>query len=263
MVKNIILKKDNGLVVLELNRPEALNSLNKKMLSELKEALELLEKDESIMVVIITGTGKAFVAGADIEEMKDMTADQAWEFSQFGQDIFNKIENSRLVYIAAVNGYALGGGNELALACDIRIVSEKARFGQPEVSLGIIAGFGGTQRLTRLVGEVKARELLLTGKIIKADEAFDIGLVNKVIPANNLLNQAKEMAAEIMNNSPVAVENCKKAINAGLKESLDRGLKIESDLFAECYRAPDQLEGMEAFLEKRKAKWQSISKESR
>jgi len=249
------LEKADNIAILSIDRLEKLNSLNTKLLEELLETFYMLEEDEDIFVVIITGKGKAFVAGADIEKMLEMSPSSAREFSEFGQKVFNSIENSKLIVIAAVNGYAFGGGNELALACDIRLASENAKFGQPEVTLGIIAGFGGIHRLTRILGEEKAKELLFTGKIINAEEALDIGLVSKVIARDELLDKSKELALSIVENGPLAVRKTKEAINYTISDNYLEIMKQEAQLFAECFASHDQKEGMKAFLEKRKAKF--------
>ncbi|MFW6035468.1 MAG: enoyl-CoA hydratase/isomerase family protein [Halothermotrichaceae bacterium] len=249
------LKKEDGLAVLTINRKEALNALNHELLYELQSVLTLLEKDRDTRVIIITGRGKAFIAGADIKKMREMNYPSAKEYSKLGQTVLNRIENSSLIVIAAVNGYAIGGGNELALSCDIRLASTKAKFSQPEVSLGITAGFGATQRLLRIVGEAKARELLLTGRTITAEEAYKIGLINLVVDDGELLKQASRLALTILENGPLAVIKNKKAINHSLNLSLKDGLEIERELFAECFKTNDQKEGMTAFLEKRPPKF--------
>lgn len=215
--KNIILEQDQNIAVIKLNRPKALNALNSETLKEINDAIEIIEKDESIYTVIITGEGKAFVAGADISEMKDLNSIQGREFGILGNKVFRRIETLKKPVIAAVNGFALGGGCELSMACDIRIASVKAKFGQPESGLGITPGFGGTQRLARLVGEGVAKELIFTCDIIKADEALRIGLVNKVVEQEELMNEAMNMAKKIANNAPKAVAFCKEAINNGIQ----------------------------------------------
>lgn len=240
----LILEKSDGICVLTINRPESLNALNMTVLEELDGILDEIS-EEDIKVLIITGAGRAFVAGADISEMINMNPEGAEEFSKMGQRVFSRIENLKIPVIAAISGYALGGGCELASACDIRIASEKAKFGQPEVNLGIIPGFGGTQRLRRIVGEGKAKELIFTGAIIDANEALRIGLVNKVVPSEKLMEEAKAMAVTIMEKGPFAIKHAKKAIGAGTFE-------LESKLFGECFKTEDQKEGMKAFIEKRK-----------
>ncbi|MDI3547520.1 MAG: enoyl-CoA hydratase [Halanaerobiales bacterium] len=251
--KYLELDKEGKLAILKINRPEALNALNKELLKELREALEFLEEDNELMVLIITGAGeKAFVAGADIGEMKGMSPLEAREFAKLGNSVFSLIEKSNKVVIAAVNGYALGGGNELALACDIRLATQKSRFGQPEVGLGITAGFGGTQRLTKLVGAGRAKELLLTGELIGAEEAFRIGLVNKVVSGDQLLEEARKLAERIIKNDPLAVKLTKSAVNFGLEEGIEQGLFFETNSFALCFSSEGQRRRMEAFLEKNK-----------
>lgn len=255
--KNLSLTKEDKVAVLTMNRPNVLNALNTEVINELGSAIELLEKDDSVYVVILTGAGKAFVAGADIAEMKDKTIQEARHFSQLGSQVFRKIELMSKPVIAAVNGYALGGGCELSMACDIIIASENAKFGQPEVGLGIIPGFAGTQRLSRIVGAKKAKELILTGRTIGAEEAERIGLVNKVVPQDQLLSSALEMAGSIASKGQIAVRYAKSAINRGLDTDMEKGNDIEADLFALCFANEDQKEGMAAFLEKRKAEFKN------
>lgn len=243
---------DKGIALITLSRPEALNALNTDMLLQLKERLQTLEADHSIRVAIITGEGKSFVAGADIAEMASKNPAEAKEFARVGCEVFDMIEHHRLPIIAAVNGFALGGGCELALACDIRLASEKALFGQPEVGLGIIPGFAGTQRLPRLIGRGLASELLLTARKVKADEALRLGLVNAVYPVDELLNQAKSMAQTIAQNAPIAVQLAKEAVVNGLNTSEQEGMLLENALFSICFSSTDQKEGMKAFLNKGK-----------
>ncbi len=251
----VLLEKQGHIAVVSINRPKALNALNSEVLVALDEVIGQVEADEDIYVVILTGSGeKSFVAGADIAEMKDMTPMQARRFSNLGNRIFRRLEQLEKPVIAAVNGFALGGGCELALACDIRIASEKARFGQPEVGLGITPGFGGTQRLARTVGIAKAKEMLYTGRPVKADEALAIGLANKVVAPEELMNEAQAMAAAIAANAPVAVRLCKAAVNRGMQVDLDTALALEAEVFAECFATEDQTEGMTAFVEKRQEK---------
>ncbi|MGV8145976.1 MAG: short-chain-enoyl-CoA hydratase [Alkaliphilus sp.] len=250
---NLIFEREGAIAILTMDRPKALNALNKDTLIELSALLDEIKKDKEIKVLIITGNGKAFVAGADITEMMTMTAAEGHEWSMFGQRVFDKIEQLPQPVIAAVNGFALGGGCELAMACDIRISSEKAKFGQPEVSLGIIPGFGGTQRLPRLVGLGVAKELLYTGKMIDANEAYRIGLVNKVAPVEELLNEASTLAKQILKPAPYAVQTCKKAVNTGVNTDLSTANEYEATLFGLTFSSDDKKEGMEAFVEKRKA----------
>lgn len=238
--------------IMTINRPKALNALNEDVLKDLGAAFDAVNLDE-IRVVILTGAGeKSFVAGADIAAMSTMTKAEGEAFGKFGNDVFRKIEVFPVPVIAAVNGFALGGGNELAMSCDIRICSENAVFGQPEVGLGITPGFGGTQRLARLIGPGKAKEMVYGGRNIKADEAYRVGLVNAVYPQEELMAAAKKLASGIAKNAPIAVRNCKKAINDGLEVDMDQAIVVEEKLFGDCFETEDQKEGMAAFLEKRK-----------
>ncbi len=240
--------------IITINRPKALNALNSKVLEELDAALEAVDQD-TIRCLILTGAGeKSFVAGADIGEMSTLTKAEGEAFGKKGNDIFRKLETFPLPVIAAINGFALGGGCELSMSCDIRICSDNAVFGQPEVGLGITPGFGGTQRLARLVSPGMAKQLIYTARNIKADEAYRIGLVNAVYTQEELLPAAKKMAAGIAKNAPIAVRNCKKAINEGLQVDMDQAIVIEEKLFGDCFETHDQKEGMGAFLEKRKEK---------
>ncbi|KGG80734.1 crotonase [Caloranaerobacter azorensis H53214] len=255
--ENLLLKKEGNICILTINRPKALNALNSKVLEELSDAVDQIENDKDIHVVIITGEGKAFVAGADILEMKDMTSETARKFAKQGLEVFRKIELMEKVVIAAVNGFALGGGCELAMCCDIRIASEKAKFGQPEVGLGITPGFAGTQRLSRLVGIAKAKELIFTGDMIDANEAERIGLVNKVVKADELMNTAIELAKKIASKGQIAVKYSKIAINRGFETDIETGMEIERNLFSLCFATYDQKEGMTAFIEKRKPEFKN------
>lgn len=251
-LKNILVEKDGHVAIVTLNRPKALNALNSETLEDLNKALDYLKEENDIYSVILTGAGgKAFVAGADISEMKDLNEEQGKEFGILGNKVFRKLENLNKPVIAAIPGFALGGGCELAMACDIRIASEKAKFGQPEAGLGITPGFGGTQRLPRLVGEGKAKELIYTGTVIKADEALRIGLVNKVVEHDSLLEEAMKMANLISANAPIAITLCKDAINRGMQVDIDKAINIEAEDFGKCFNTEDQKEGMTAFLERR------------
>lgn len=251
---NLIYEKVNEVGVITMNRPEVLNALNIATLKELDLLLDQIMADTSVKAIVITGSGKkAFVAGADIMEMKDMSALEARNFAGMGQDVFTKLENLPVPVIAAINGFALGGGCELAMACDIRLASKDAKFGQPEVRLGVIPGFDGTQRLPRLVGKGKAKELLFTGEQISADEAFRIGLVNAVCDKEELMSLALDMAQKITSQAPVAVRLCKSAVNEGMDTDLDTATALEREMFALCFSTLDQTEGMQAFVEKRKA----------
>lgn len=252
-LKNLLVEKEKNIGIISMNRPEALNALNSETLSDLSTAAKALSDDPEVGVIIITGMGeKAFVAGADIKEMKDMTPLEARKFMHFGQSVFNEIDNLPKPTIAAVNGYALGGGCELALSCDMILASEKAKFGLPEVTLGIHPGFGGTQRLPRLIGSAKAKELIFTGEMIDANEALRIGLVNKVVPPENLMDVAKALAQKILKNGMIAIRLVKSAINAGLNVPLEKGLAYEAETQGLAFATEDKNEGLEAFLEKRK-----------
>lgn len=248
----IELKKEDYIGLITLNNPENLNALSSGLLAELEEAFDIAARDEDIYVIILTGAGKAFVAGADISEMKGLDAQGGREFAKRGMDIFRKIELMEKPVIAAVNGYALGGGCELAMSCDIRIASNKAKFGQLEVGLGICPGFAGTQRLQRLVGMGKAKELIFTCDIIDGEEAARIGLAERVVPHEELMTCAMEMAKKIASKGQIAVRYAKEAINKGADTDIDSGMIIEKNLFGMCFATSDQKEGMTAFLEKRK-----------
>lgn len=252
---NLLLEVDSdGIAIVKINRPKALNALNATTVYELSALFDELAVNDAVKVIIVTGSGdKSFVAGADIVEMKTKTAIEGRRWGQLAQGVFNKIENIAKPVIAAVNGYALGGGCELAMACDIRIASEKAKFGQPEVSLGISPGFGGTQRLPRLIGKGRAKELLFTADMIDAAEAYRIGLANRVTKPEELIDVAKTMAKKIMSRAPIAVQVCKSAVNEGLDVDLDSGIAYEAEVFGLCFATEDQKEGMTAFVEKRKA----------
>ncbi len=245
--------REGATMVLTINRPQALNALNSSVLEQLEQAVARVASDQAIRVLVLTGAGKAFVAGADIAEMETLDPGQARAFSAFGARVFRKLELLDKAVIAAVNGFALGGGCELAMAADIRLASHKAKFGQPEVGLGIIPGFSGTQRLVRLVGVAKAKELIYSGKIIPADEAAAIGLVNQLYEPEQLLPAALELAEKIAVQSPAAVALAKTAIGRGADLDMESGIELESDLFALCFAGPDQREGMTAFREKRPA----------
>lgn len=248
--ENVLLKKEGNVGILSINRPDVLNALNSKVLEELEDAILKIKEDEEIYVIIITGEGRAFVAGADISEMKNMNSMEARKFSQKGMEIFRKIELMEKPVIAAVNGFALGGGCELAMCCDIRIASKKAKFGQPEVGLGITPGFAGTQRLSRLIGIGRAKELIFTTDMIDAKEAYRIGLVNKVVEKDRLMDIAMEMANKIASKGQLAVRYAKTAINRGIETDIDTGMAIEREVFGLCFATEDQKEGMRAFLEK-------------
>jgi len=253
----VVLEKRESIGLIKINRPEAMNSLNEDVLTGLDAVIDEAAADTEIRVIIITGEGKAFVAGADIAGMYPLDAKRGYEWGHLGQKVFRKIETMDKPVIAAVNGFALGGGCELAMACDIRIAGAKAKFGQPEVGLGITPGYSGTQRLPRLVGKGKAMELILTGNIINAEEAALIGLVNMVVPQEDLLNESLELAKRIAENAPIAVAYSKKAITEGLETTdMNEAIEIEAELFGKCFETEDQKEGMKAFLDKRKPNFQ-------
>ena len=238
--------------IITINRPKALNALNSAVLDELDKTLDAVDQ-EAIRCLILTGAGeKSFVAGADIGEMSTLTKAEGEAFGKKGNDVFRKLETFPIPVIAAVNGFALGGGCEISMSCDIRICSENAVFGQPEVGLGITPGFGGTQRLARIVGTGKPKEKIYGARNIKPEEAYRIGLVNNVYPAEELMPAAKKLASTIARNAPIAVRNCKRAINEGIQVDMDQAIVIEEKLFGSCFETCDQKEGMNAFLEKRK-----------
>lgn len=240
--------------IITINRPKALNALNSQVLEELDATFSAVDLN-TIRCLILTGAGeKSFVAGADIAEMSTLTKAEGEAFGKKGNDVFRKIETFPIPVIAAVNGFALGGGCEISMSCDIRICSENAVFGQPEVGLGITPGFGGTQRLARVVGVGKAKEMIYSARNIKAEEAYRIGLVNNVYPIEELIPAAKKLASIIAANAPIAVRNCKKAINDGLQVDMDQAVVIEEKLFGGCFETEDQKAGMGNFLEKDKEK---------
>lgn len=245
------IQKNGKTAVLTINRPEALNALNSQVLSDLKEALDELKKEADLRCLIITGAGpKSFVAGADIGEMSTMNPKKGEAFGIAGNKVMSQVASFPCPVIAAVNGYALGGGFELALACDLRLASEKARFAFPETGLGITPGFGGTQRLARLVGPALASELIFTGRTVKADEALAKGVVSQVCAPEELLDKAQELADTIAGRAPIAIRQAKKAIRGGLDLTLDKGLDYESECFGECFDSEDQKNAMKAFVEK-------------
>lgn len=248
----IVYEQKEAVGIITINREKALNALNSTVLEELDKTLDAVKLDE-VRCLILTGAGqKSFVAGADIGEMSSLTKAEGEAFGKKGNDVFRKLETFPIPVIAAINGFALGGGCEIAMSCDIRICSDNAVFGQPEVGLGITPGFGGTQRLARLVGAGMAKQMIYTGRNIKADEALRIGLVNAIHTQEELMPAAEKMAAGIAKNAPIAVRNCKKAINDGLDAAMDEAIVIEEKLFGDCFESYDQKEGMAAFLEKRK-----------
>jgi enoyl-CoA hydratase len=252
--ENILLEKKNAIAYVTVNRPKVLNALNGATIEDLRTAFHELKHDASIRVVILTGAGeKAFVAGADIGELAKQDPVSGKEMALRGQNVLNLIENLGKPVIACVNGFALGGGCELALACTMRLASDNARFGQPEVKLGILPGYGGTQRLPRLVGKGLAMQMVLSGEMITAQEAHRIGLVNDVTPAAELIARAEAIAAKIIANAPLAVQYCMEAVNKGMEMTLAEGLFLEAALFGVCCATEDKKEGTTAFLEKRTA----------
>lgn len=253
-MKNIIVEVENEIAVVTISREKSLNALNSETLTELKECFENIAARKDVRVLILTGAGKkAFVAGADISEMVNATPAEGRRMGMLAKEAFMLLETMPQVTIAAVNGYALGGGCEISMACDIRIASDNAKFGQPEVGLGILPGFGGTQRLARLVGKGRAKEIIFTCDQIDAQEAYRIGLANKVVPQDELLDTCKSMAEKIMSKGSYAISLAKEAINTGLETDLASGLTLEADLFGLSFSTADKKEGMTAFLEKRKA----------
>ncbi len=247
-------EQDGFAGVVTINRPKALNALNSEVLKEIEATFDAIDL-ETTRAVVLTGAGdKSFVAGADIGEMSTLTKEEGEAFGKIGNDVFRKIETFPIPVIAAVNGFALGGGCEISMSCDIRLCSENAIFGQPEVGLGITPGFGGTQRLARIVGVGKAKEMIYTAFNIKAEEAYRIGLVNAVYPQEELLAAAKKLANKIASNAPIAVRECKKAINEGLQVDMDQAIVVEEKAFGSCFETEDQKAGMGNFLEKDKSK---------
>jgi len=255
--KNIILEKKNNLGIITMNRPAVLNALDVDTIEELTCAVQELEVDQTIHVAILTGKDKAFIAGADIKQMQTMTSLQAHTFAAKGHHLLQTIENSRIPYIAAVNGYTLGGGCEVMMACDLIIASTTAKIGQPEINLGIHPGFGGTQRLPRLVGAIKAKELLLTGDPIDASEALRIGLVNKVMEPEKLMEETEKLAMKIASKSGVQTRSIKTLVNTGMNIDLPSACSLEIASFATGFATEDQKEGMSAFLGKRKPSFQN------
>ena len=253
--ENLLINIEDEIALVTINRPKALNALNSATLSELKEVVDEIETRKDIKVVILTGSGeKAFVAGADISEMVNASAQEGRSMAILAHGVFEKLENIPQVTIAAVNGFALGGGCEISMACDIRIAADNAKFGQPEVNLGILPGFGGTQRLPRLVGKGIAKELIFTTDMIDANEAYRIGLANKVVAKEELLETCKAMAKKIISKASYAVSLAKACINTGLDTDIKSGCKYEADVFGLSFASGDKKEGMEAFLGKRPAK---------
>ena len=246
----VTLEAKGPIGILTMNRPEALNALNEQVLRDLDAALDQAAAQDDILVLVLTGAGRSFVAGADIAQMKDLSPMEAKRFGLFGNGVFLKLENFPKPVIAAVNGFALGGGCELAMSCDIRVASEKAKFGQPEVGLGITPGFGGTQRLARIVGTSNAMELILTAKTISAAQAQEMGLVSHVYPPEELMDKALELAQAIAANAQVAVRESKAAIRRGLQTDMATGAAFEAEAFALCFATEDQKDAMTAFVNK-------------
>ncbi len=257
MENNVRTEFLDNVAVVTIDRPKALNALNTEVISKLSSIFTELDKNEDVACVIIKGEGRAFVAGADIEEMLHMDQHEGEIFGSSTSKIFSQISNFRKPVIACVNGYALGGGLELALACDIRYASKEAKFGFPELGLGITPGFSGTQRLPRVVGNGIAKEMLFTSKIIDAEEAYRIGLVNKIFNIEELCDECIKLATEIASKAQIALEYCKTAVDDGLQLSLEDGIVLESKNFGKCFATEDQVEGMKAFLEKRPAKFKN------
>lgn len=250
--KNLLFSLNNGILTITVNRPDKLNALNKLTVQEIHQAINAAKENSEVKVIIITGSGaKGFIAGADISEFVGLSVEQGMAMAKTGQDVFKLIEDCPKPVIAAVNGFALGGGCELAMACHLRVASDNAKFGQPEVNLGLIAGYGGTQRLTHLIGKTKAMELHLTGDMISAEQALFEGLVNYVVPQDQLMVRCIEIAERIKSKSPRAVGGAIAAINAYFTEGVD-GYKAEIDEFGKCFSSEDFKEGTTAFLEKRK-----------
>ena len=254
--KNILFNVEQGIGTITFNRPEVLNALNETSLEELSHAIDEIAANEDIRVLILTGAGeKSFVAGADISIFPKFNVLKAKLFSEMGRNLMNKLQELPIPVIAAVNGFALGGGCEVAIACDFIYASENAMFGLPEITLGIIPGYGGTQRLPRLVGMNRAKEMIFTGKMIPATDAYFMGLVNKVCPQEQLMDEVIKTAKAIVSKGKVSLRAAKQAINNGMKVDLDTGLRLETDAFALCLASPDAMEGTSAFLEKREAKF--------
>jgi enoyl-CoA hydratase len=252
----VMVTREGAVAVVTVSRPEALNALNSETNRLLLEAVQRLSADQGVHAIVLTGAGgKSFVAGADIAEMSGLSVEQARAFSALGQSVMSGIEAAPQPWVAAVNGFALGGGCELALACDVRLAAENAKFGQPEIDLGITPGFGGTQRLPRNVGDGWAKYLVLSGRHIRAEEALRIGLVQAVYAKDELLTQAMKLAAEMAAKSPLAMRYCKAAVHAAANADIEAGQRIERDLFALAFASDDQTEGMNAFLEKRRPKF--------
>ena len=256
-LENVVYEKKGPIAYVRINRPKVMNALNRRTITDLKAAFEDARDDSSVRGVILAGAGdKAFAAGADISEVSNQTAVEAEENTRFGQAVTNLIENLGKPVVAAVNGFALGGGCELAMACTLRIASDNAKFGQPEVKLGIMPGYGGSQRLPRLVGKGRALQIILSGQMISAQDGYRIGLINEIVPSANLIVRAEEILNQINANAPLAVKFSLEAVNKGVETSLDEGLALEASLFALCAGTDDKKEGTSAFLGKRAPQFQ-------
>ncbi len=254
--KTLLLEIDDGMAVVTIDRPEKLNALNHTVLEELYQLFSDLEADEAIKGVLLTGAGeKAFVAGADLKEIKELSGEAGIRFARFGQTLFSRIESFPKPVVALVNGFALGGGCELAMACHLRLASENAKFGQPEINLGLIPGYGGTQRLPRLIGKTRALELLLTGDMIDAKQALELGLVNKVVPADQLMDEGKALLKKIIAKGAIAIHSILQSVQQGMELPLDQALQLEALLFGRVCATEDKNEGIAAFFEKRKAQF--------
>jgi enoyl-CoA hydratase len=251
--KNLLFAVEDGVATITFNRPKALNAMNTETMKELMDAATLCKNDDAIKVLILTGSGeKAFVAGADISEMQNLRPKEALAFMELGNETLRLIETLPKPSIAAVNGFALGGGTEISMACDMRFASETARFGQPEILIGLIPGWGGTQRLSRLIGMGRAKELIMCGEQVDAKRAFDIGLVNRVFPLDQLLPETNKFARKLVGMPGFALKMAKHSINYGYDLALDNGIRLEMECCAQCFSTDDQKEGMKAFIEKRK-----------
>jgi len=250
--KNIKVEHKGNIAILKFNRPDVLNALNTETLIETLDAVKELEKNPEAWILILTGAGRAFVAGADISELGSKTPEDARRYSELGHTFLNTIQHMDKPVIAAVNGYALGGGTEIALGCDIRIASENARFGLPETTVGVIPGWGGTQRAARLIGTAIAKELIFTGEVISARRALEIGLVNRIVPHETVMDVTLDMARKISLQGRIALSHAKRVINEGVDKPFQEGCKMEMDAFVSCFQTEDQKEGMKAFVEKRK-----------
>jgi len=256
--ENLIVTIANKVALITINRPEAMNALNPDTIAELTATIATLEQQADVYVIILTGAGeKAFVAGGDVALMRTLSPLQARDVALKAAELFQRIENSPCVVIAAVNGYALGGGCELALACDLRLAAEQAQLGQPEINLGIIPGWGGTQRLPRLIGTSRAKELMFTGERVSADHALKLGLVDHVYPGNQLLDHAQKLAQTIAAKPQTAIRIIKEAVNNGMDMDQEKAIRYEAEMFGMCFTTADQKEGMDAFFEKRPAVWKN------